>query len=55
MVVSFALSLAFGYIPFLSNIAEGTKTLILTVVIASVFALIFPRRDDAEEKEESEK
>ena len=55
VVVSFALSLAFGYIPFLSNIAEGTKTLILTVVIASAFALLFPRRDDAEEKEESEK
>ena len=53
--VSFALSLAFGYIPFLSNIAEGTKTLILTVVIASAFALLFPRRDDAAEKEESEK
>ena len=55
VAVSFALSLAFGYIPFLSNIAEGTKTLILTVVIASAFALLFPRRDDAAEKEASEK
>ena len=55
VVVSFALSLAFGYIPFLSNIAEGTKTLILTVVIASAFALAFPRKDDTAEKEASEK
>ena len=55
VAVSFALSLAFGYIPFLSNIAEGTKTLILTVVIASAFALAFPRKDDTAEKEASEK
>lgn len=55
VAVSFVLSLAFGYIPFLSNIAEGTKTLILTVVIASAFALAFPRKDDTAEKEASEK
>ena len=55
VAVSFALSLAFGYIPFLSNIAEGKKTLILTVVIASAFALAFPRKDDTAEKEASEK
>jgi predicted branched-subunit amino acid permease len=42
--LSFALSLVFGYVPFLSNIAEGTKTLILTVIIASGFAILFPRK-----------
>ena len=51
VVISFALSYAAGIIPVISEIAEGTRTIILTVLIAGAAAVIFPRKDEDKEKE----
>lgn len=50
VATSFALSFAFSKIPYICNISGGMKIIILTVLIASVFAAIFPIKD--EEKNE---
>ena len=42
VLISFALSFAFTKLPIVSNLSGGTRTIILTVVIASVVALIKP-------------
>lgn len=42
IAVSFTLSCVAAYLPALSEISDGTKTIILTVVISAVAALIFP-------------
>lgn len=47
VAVSFALSFAGGYIPGLSAMAEGTRNIILTVLISAVAALLFPRKEEA--------
>ena len=44
IAVSFGLSLTVRYLPKLSSISDGTKTIILTVVISVAAAIIFPRR-----------
>jgi predicted branched-subunit amino acid permease len=46
VIISFILSFAASKIPFICNIAEGTRTIILTVIIAGAAALLFPRKDD---------
>ena len=46
VLVSFALSSAFTYIPGIRDISESLRTIILTVVIAAAAALIFPRKDE---------
>ncbi len=45
IVISFALSLSAKYIPYISNIAEGTRTVILTVIISVAAALLFPKKE----------
>ena len=42
VVVSFALSFAFSRLPFVKDISSGTRTIILTVVISTIAALIKP-------------
>ena len=42
VLISFALSFAFTKLPIVSNLSGGTRTIILTVLIASVVALIKP-------------
>lgn len=42
IAVCFALSAAAAYLPFVSEISEGTRTIILTVVISAAVALLFP-------------
>ena len=49
IAVSFALSFAANYLPMLSEISDGTKTIILTVVISAVAAIIFPRKEEVAE------
>ena len=49
VLVSFILSGLTPYLPLLSAMSEGTKTIVLTVAIASVAALLFPRNDEDEE------
>ena len=46
VVFCFAASYALARLPIVSAIPEGTRILILTVVIASAAALLFPRRDE---------
>lgn len=48
VVISFALSFAASQLPVISEIAEGTRTIILTVIIAGAAALLFPRKDEKE-------
>ncbi len=47
VVISFALSFACGYIPLVKEWSEGTKIIVLTVVISAAAALIFPVKDAA--------
>lgn len=44
IAVSFASSFAATYLPALAEISDGTKTIILTVVISAAAAIIFPRK-----------
>ncbi len=48
VLVSFALSSAFAYIPGIRNLSEGIRTIIVTVVIAAAAAAICPRKDEGE-------
>ncbi|MDO4518284.1 MAG: AzlC family ABC transporter permease, partial [Bacillota bacterium] len=50
VIVSFILSFAFSVMPVISNLSSGNRTIILTVLISSLAALIFPRRRDTEDK-----
>lgn len=50
VVISFFLSFAASKLPFISEIAEGTRTIILTVIIAGVAAIFFPKKDEEEEE-----
>ena len=52
VVVSMAASFAMEVIPVFAAIASGTRTILLTVVIASAAAILFPVKE--EEKEEAE-
>ncbi|MCF0230521.1 MAG: AzlC family ABC transporter permease [Parasporobacterium sp.] len=45
IVVCFALSSAATYLPYIRDLSEGTRTIILTVVISALAAIIFPRKD----------
>lgn len=49
IIISFVLSFVFGIIPILSGISSGTKTIILTVLIAGIGAVIFPIKEDEEQ------
>ncbi len=46
IAVSFVFSLAATYAPVISNLTEGTRTILLTVVISTVAAILFPKKDD---------
>ena len=46
VVVSFAVSYIFSKIPMLSGISGGTKTIILTVLIAGLAAILFPVKEE---------
>ena len=52
VIVSMAASFAMEVIPFFGFITSGTRTILLTVVIASAAAILFPVKD--EEKEEAD-
>ena len=51
VAISFASSAAFTYIPFLSRLDEGIRTIILTVVISLGAAILFPIKDEPKVKE----
>ncbi len=51
VLLSFALSLAYGYLPFVSTLSSGTRTIILTVVLSAGAALLFPVKDEVKEED----
>ena len=53
VVLSFVLSYLSGVLPGISQVASGTRTIILTVAISAVAALLFPRPEDEEVAHES--
>ncbi len=50
ILVCFLLSFACTQIPYVKDLSEGTRTIILTVVIASAAALLFPRKEETGEE-----
>ncbi|MBP3318848.1 MAG: AzlC family ABC transporter permease [Ruminiclostridium sp.] len=52
VIVSMAASFAMEVIPLFAAIASGTRTIILTVVIASAAAILFPVKEEAKEEAE---
>lgn len=49
IALSFAASFIASYAPYVSTLSEGTRTVILTVVISAVAALLFPKKDEKTE------
>ena len=48
--LSYIASGLWSTIPALSTISEGTKTILLTVVIAAFFSTVFPHKEAQDEK-----
>ncbi len=48
VIISFALSWLCSYLPYISTLSGGTRTIILTVLISSVIAPIAPVKDKEE-------
>ena len=48
IVICFAASYCATYLPVVSELSEGTRTILLTVVIASGAAILFPKSNDAD-------
>lgn len=48
VAVSFAASFAFIRLPYVSSLSQGNRTIILTVIISSVFAILFPRTSEGD-------
>ncbi len=46
VITAFALSFAFSKIPYLCTLSEGTRVIILTVVIALAAAILFPVKEE---------
>lgn len=53
VAVSFAMSYAFTLLPVVSTYSEGTRTIILTILIAGIAAYLFPAPIEDEEVSES--
>lgn len=51
IIISFVFSYLAGALPFVSQISEGTRTIILTVAISALAALLFPRKQEKEGEE----
>ena len=49
VVASFVLSSIGYYLPLFSNVAEGTKTIVITIIVSAAAALLFPHKDEEEE------
>ena len=52
MLVSFALSGLFAVLPVVKALSEGMRTILLTIVIASAAALLFPVADEEDKADE---
>lgn len=47
VLISFLLSWAFSVMPYVSSLSEGTRTILLTVVISGAAAVLFPVKNNA--------
>ena len=54
VALSFALSLACNYLPGVSAMSDGTRTILLTVVISAAAAVLFPVKDQLAEEGSSD-
>ena len=54
VALSFALSLACNYLPGISAMSDGTRTILLTVVISAAAAVLFPVKDQLAEEGDSD-
>ena len=52
VVLSFALSLVCNYLPGIASLSDGTRTILLTVLISCGAAVLFPVPTQAEEAEQ---
>jgi hypothetical protein len=52
VTASFACSLAAAKLPFISDLSQGNRTIILTVLISGIFAALFPRTDQDRAEQE---
>jgi len=52
VAVSFALSYAAAYLPWISGISQGSRTILLTLAISAVFAVLVPRVNEPAEATE---
>lgn len=48
VAVSFALSYASVRLPLIADLSQGNRTILLTVIISAAFAVLFPRKAEAE-------
>ena len=46
VIISFVLSFASVYLPVISSLSGGTRTILLTVIISTVAAILFPKKQD---------
>ncbi|MBQ5472324.1 MAG: AzlC family ABC transporter permease [Treponema sp.] len=46
VLVSFALSFSFNYIPYIKTLSGGTKVIIITILVAAVAAIVKPVKDE---------
>ncbi|MBE6039228.1 MAG: AzlC family ABC transporter permease [Anaerofustis stercorihominis] len=53
VLISFAASYLCGVLPYIKNMSEGTRTIILTVVISAVAAWKFPIKEETEKTDEA--
>jgi len=51
VAISFALSFLCNYLPGISALSEGTRTILLTVLISGTAAVLFPVNPDEQEAE----
>ena len=51
VLVGFCCSWLFGFLPALRDLSPGLRTILLTLGISAVIALIFPRKEDAADAE----
>jgi predicted branched-subunit amino acid permease len=54
VVVSFICSYLCGILPLIKNLSDGTRTIILTVIISSVIAIVKPVKDEDMENTENQ-
>ena len=46
VVAAFVLSSIAAYLPALASVADGTKTIVITVIVAALAAVVFPHKDE---------